>query len=1005
MRRTMIWAVWGLIVVLSQCVAWAGPVTKVLEDFEGELVGWPKGVSLSADASQGAKALRWELDPKEGPKFLPFNFTDRGIEMIEWDRLVFDYRFEGPGCNWWGVKITDFPLGEGMQATWQVADKSVIKPGSWQTAIVDLQHPQWLWGDKPNKTAQRIDFRCQMDQGKTTAILIDNVRVERDPVRIRRVEADDPVREGEVLTVRYRVTLANTLDQSARITVGAWDSSEALNVAVESRQITIPPRDTAVVVVRLSTNLDGEHAPPPLTRLSTTFVAQVTDMDDTKKTASLSLAVPLGEIPHPCLLITKQDVPRILKWAEQSEQARAAYESLKRRADSWLAKTPEFPDRGGQWWHWYTCKKCGARLKTESPTRHVCPDCGAVYSGWPYDDVVLGRRHSALAGAIRDLGLMYQFTGDAAYAAKAREILLGYAERYLKYPLHNVRGEAKRGGGHVGPQTLDEATWLIPVAQGFDCVYDALSPEDSGSIADKMLLPAARLIHDHQWGIHNICCWHASAYGLVGLTLGNQQLAADAINGPKGFRAQIEQGVTDDGFWYESAWGYHFYTMMALQPLAIAARNVGIDLYTERYKSMYDAPLAFMGPGGVLPAFNDSGTANVLGQGRMYEIAYARWQDPRHLLPILHSGRRSLETLLFGVSLGEPPDFKLASCVFPAAGYVILRSGGTGTGAADRHIPENYLALDYGPHGGGHGHPDKLGFVLYGQSTLLAEDPGCIAYGNPAHGGWFRQTLSHNTIVVNGKSQKPCTGSLQFSAFGDGIGLCSARADEAYPGVRLRRTIALIGDRVIDVVLCQAEEDATFEWVYHNRGAFETRLPLAALDQAPEGDGYGWAKEWRAAEAQAAWEAIWRQEKGPGVFLAQAPAQGDREVLSAVGMGNPTRIKVPFVVSRRRGKTALYCTALQMFENEPPTNLSVRPLALDGVDAEAAERPVALEVSDGLIRDVLLINPAGGRLKAETFELRGQAAALRYRGDELEKILVVGEAEVYVKGQRAATDR
>ncbi|HJN19229.1 MAG TPA: heparinase II/III family protein, partial [Armatimonadota bacterium] len=647
-----------------------------------------------------------------------------------------------------------------------------------------------------------------------------------------------------------------------------------------------------------------------------------------------------------------------------------------------------------QWWHWYTCKACGGRLQTKSPTEHACPDCGEVYSGWPYDDVILDREHNNLARAIRDCGLMYVFTGDDAYAAKSREILLGYAERYLNYPLHNIHGEPKKGGGHVCPQTLDESTWLIPVAQGFDCVYDTLSDEDRQTIADRLLLPAAWLIHDHQWGIHNICCWHDSAYGLVGLALGNSDLAAAAINGPKGFRAQIEEGVTDDGFWYESAWGYHFYTMSALQPLAVAARNVGIDLYTDRYKGMYDAPLAFMAPGGALAAFNDSGTANPLGQGRMYEVAYSQWHDPRHLLPIIRTGRRSHETLFLGAEIGEVEPFTLGSTVFPDAGYVILRSGATGAEGADRHIPENYVALDYGPHGGGHGHPDKLGFVLYGKGQLLAEDPGSIAYGNPAHQGWFRQTISHNTVVVDGKSQKACTGELQFSAFADGIGLCSARADGAYDDARLRRSMALVGDRLIDIVLCESDEDATFDLAYHNRGVMASSLPFTDLAEAPEGQGYEWAKTWRSADAGGPWGATWTQDDGPSVALAQAP--GASTVLTAIGMGNPTRIKVPFVVSRTTGKSALYCSAVQITDGAPAGDLAVEILAIDGGDAD--EIPVAVQVTGAGATDVLITNPAGGVVTAGQYELSGQGALLRYSGGALEQLLAVGDSKVSVGG-------
>ncbi|MBM3473317.1 MAG: alginate lyase family protein [Armatimonadetes bacterium] len=985
------------LVMLMGGTVCAQPMALVLDDFEGQSSGWSAAAEVVEGGKDGGKAIRWQPEAKGDPQAINCSFAGRGIEMGEWDRLLFDYRFDGAGCDWWGIKVIDFPLGDGMQCTWQLAGAKSIRPGEWQTAEVDIHNPTWLWGDKPDQKGQYIAFRYEGKANPQPSVLIDNLRVVRDAFRVEDVTHLGTQREGDLTIARYEVRVANRQDRLVALQVETKGADQGLRVDAPA-EATVAAGAAAVVPVALSAAASGEGALPPLSRASAQLVIRVKGATDMDKSLSLDLTVPLTDVPHPCLLLTRADVPKVLARIEASSECKAIYDGLKRGADDWLARTPEYPDRGSQWWHWYTCKACGARLTTKSPTEHVCPDCGAVYSGWPYDDVVLDRQHGALAGAIRDLGLMYVLTGDVAYAVKAREILLGYAERYLSYPLHDINGKPSKGGGHVGPQSLDESTWLIPVAQGFDCIQDTLSADDLQTVSEKMLLPAAQLIHDHQWGIHNICCWHDSAYGLVGLALGNEQLTFDSINGPKGFRAQIEQGVTDDGFWYESAWGYHFYTMSALQPLAVAARNVGIDLYTDRYKGMYDAPLAFMAPGGELAAFNDSGTSNALGSGSMYEIAYARWQDPRHLLPILQSGRKSLQTLLYGVDLGETAPFTLQSSVFPAAGYVVLRSGATGEGRVNEHIPQTYLALDYGPHGGGHGHPDKLGFVLYGQGKLLAEDPGCIAYGNPAHAGWFRQTLSHNTIVVNSKSQKPCTGMLQFTAFGDGLGLCSARADEAYDGVRIRRSMALLGDRVIDVVLCEAETESTFDLAYHNRGAMECALPFAVLAEAPAGDGCSWAKEWRSAPAPEAWQAVWKQDQGPTVTFAQGAADGAREVLTAIGMGNPTKIKVPFVVSRQIGTSALFCTALDISTGDPVADLTVRVLPVEG-PADARERPVAVEVTGGGIRDILLINPAGGALRAGEFELEGQGAALRYRDGKLEQIVAVGDAKVRVAGQ------
>ena len=82
----------------------------------------------------------------------------------------------------------------------------------------------------------------------------------------------------------------------------------------------------------------------------------------------------------------------------------------------------------------------------------------------------------------------------------------------------------------------------------------------------------------------------------------------EAVDDPqRGFRAQIARGVTDDGLWYEGSLGYHHYTMSALWPLAEAARLQGVDLFSDRFRSMFDAPLNLALPDGQAPGFNDNG--------------------------------------------------------------------------------------------------------------------------------------------------------------------------------------------------------------------------------------------------------------------------------------------------------------------------------------------------------------------------------------------------------------
>ncbi len=210
--------------------------------------------------------------------------------------------------------------------------------------------------------------------------------------------------------------------------------------------------------------------------------------------------------PHPRLMLSGADLVEVKGRIERHDWAKQAFDRLKRDADGWLGKEIDLPDRGGQWSHWYACPKHGARLVTESPTRHVCPVDGEVFSGYPYDDVVISHRHNDFAAAARDLGLVYRITGDAKYAAKAKEILLGYGEKYLTYPLHSNHGEKdKVGGGRALSQSLSEATWLIKLVQAADLVWETLTPQEIEKLKTKLFYPAAvEVIQKHQMPIHNI---------------------------------------------------------------------------------------------------------------------------------------------------------------------------------------------------------------------------------------------------------------------------------------------------------------------------------------------------------------------------------------------------------------------------------------------------------------------------------------------------------------------
>jgi hypothetical protein len=591
------------------------------------------------------------------------------------------------------------------------------------------------------------------------------------------------------------------------------------------------------------------------------------------------------------LLITKTEIDAAREKAEKHPWARAALDALLAEADKALDADLRVPDRGGQWPHWYSCKKDGVRLTTVSPTEHRCPACGEVYRGDPYDAVVLYFEHSRNARAIRDLGLAYRFTGREEFARKAAALLEAYAEKYASYPRHNINGEDRVGGGRIMAQTLDESVWLIPAAWGYSLVRDTMAEPERQRVAQKLFVAAADVIREHKMSIHNIQCWKNSAVALAGLVAGRDDLVKEAIDDPeRGYRAQVAKGVTGEGLWWEGSLGYHRYTMEALWPLVEAAARAGIDLPAERFRLTFDAPLALALPNGDAPGFNDSAGSNVVTYGPLYEMAYARWKRPEYGRVIARTRRDSLQALLYGVP--ETPGGPLVpeeSTLLSSAGYGVLRAGGT------------TAVMRFGMHGGGHGHPDKLNIVTFGAGELLGLDPGSINYGVPLHREWYRSTIAHNTVSVDEQLQANMDGALERWSPAS----ITANAGPVYAGVTLRRTLHVAAAQIDDRFECSSETEHTYDWAFHVPGRLTMSLEMKP-QASPVGAGNGYQHFRDVAQAETGGGFTARWETGAARLTLTFHAAPGTSVYTGYGPGRNPDERVPAIIVRRRAKATTF---------------------------------------------------------------------------------------------------
>ena len=938
-----------LLVASSRASASAADVA-VLGDFDRQV--WP-GVTRSAEQRRGGRhsgkwahlekrsSIRVPYAPKDWSRFDRLTFwlysskangqkltivcdSDNPKDKEGWDYFFYHFR-----VDWQGWRFFDLRLGRDIRPT--------RRPKGWQH-INYLSFNASGWHNVPLPD---------------TVLFFNDVKLVRDIVRLEvldRSTTSTPAR-GRTVTCVLRVT--NRSDRTRRFALQAGRRPDSGSRVPTYQLPRLPARTDAIasgaaleVPVRIVASAEALRKCEPLAREAFVISAEAEGSGDTRSEVVIEAAAPLPRRAHPFLFATRETIERAKARAEKYPWARAQIDSVLRSARRVLQGELNVPDEPGQWGHHYVCKKCGHGL-VHKGGKHVCRKCGEEYKGWPYDQVVVARVHSRDWRSVRTLGLAYAFSGNESFAQRAKAVLLAYADKYAKYPIHNTRGKASRSGARVFAQTLDESVGIIGVAWGYDLIYNSpcLGPADREKIETGFLRQVVETVRRYDAGISNWQSWHNAGIAAVGFCLQDAEIAALAINGKSGLRFQLRNSVLSDGFWYEGAVAYHYYALDALRYTTEAARLAGLDFYGDAsLKSLFDAPPAYVFPDCAFPAVNDSDVFSIKGRHALYDLAYARFQDPRYL-DIAHSGRRrSLEALLWGVDeLPAPPGTTFGSRDFSSLGAVVLRQG--------QGPDQWYVHLDYGPHGGGHGHPDKLALIIFALGRELAPDPGRLAYAAPLHRSWYRQTFAHNTVCVDEKSQAPATGKLTMFHAEAGFAVAQAECSTAYKNVLMRRALALTGEYLIDVFDLRCAREHTYDWVYHNFGELTPGLATTRSAQPlARSNGYQHLRDIAQARTQDTWSADFLQP-GANVRVMMAGAKNTM-LYFGNGMARRPPRPCPMLVARREGRRTTYVAVIEPYRDKSRLT-GVRTLAV-GDDA------VGIEIVIGGRKDFFMLAERAG---------------------------------------------
>ncbi|MFI5230048.1 MAG: heparinase II/III family protein [Gemmatimonadales bacterium] len=485
------------------------------------------------------------------------------------------------------------------------------------------------------------------------------------------------------------------------------------------------------------------------------------------------------------------------------------------------------------------CARDGALLGFDpfEPHAHRCPSCGEIYRGDLHDRFWIYWYQLWLAERAVHGALLSRLGRGDRYAKFAESILDAYAQRYATYPNRdNVLGPTR-----LFFSTYLESIWLLQICLAVDLLDGrAHSSALVGRVRDEIVEPSRAIIAEYDEGGSNRQVWNDVALLAAARLLGETRRAEEAVYGPSGIGALLGSGLLSDGTWYEGE-NYHLFAHRGLWYGVTMAQHAGLELpdaLLDRFDTGFAAPFATALPDFTLPSRRDSQYAISLRQWRIAEhceLGVARRANPALLgalgrmydddVPRAPTGRATSSADV--ERNGQPSALDRADlgwrallCALPELppldpdppGSALLDAQGIAVFRRDEGA--TYAALDYGHSGGGHGHPDRLNLLLFADGVRWLDDFGTGSYVDPSlH--WYRSTLAHNTVLVDGHSQTPIDGQLTAYDERADIGWIEAVAHDLTPGVSVARTIVVMPGYLLDTVEWEADRDVTVDLPLH----------------------------------------------------------------------------------------------------------------------------------------------------------------------------------------------
>lgn len=496
------------------------------------------------------------------------------------------------------------------------------------------------------------------------------------------------------------------------------------------------------------------------------------------------------------------------------------------------------PELLSGWGHDYFCNDDGGALVYDinTPRIHRCPICGKEYTGIKYDQCWRYTYRYNLMASLPKAALLFRVTKNRKYMSYIERILNFYKENYLKFKLQ-AKGKLVEdlnidvgGASRIMPQGLNEAIMITKISFALELIKEEISQGWIEDLYNNFFKYVIEILDKQRIRLHNIALWIGAAIASVGALLNDKSIIDSVYNGEFGIRNQIKNGFTKDGFWYEGSIHYNYFALEGVVTFFVIAKlnNYKIDNEVlEQVLYVLKAPYEYSFKNLRLPNPNDGWPdLGLKTYSYIYYMAYGTYKDElKELLEIIEGNkdertdvalsktyyfenRIPLEKLIFGPEIeGKNIRDKRKSKLFENSSFGMLRNERVN------------VFMKYGHYTDSHIHPDKMNIEVMIDEKYLTRDLSNPGYGSKMCNEWNRMTLSHNSVVIDGKNQDTVNAGKVELFTETKMRVIN---EEAYSdNTKFIREIELLENGYIDKFVVDSENEKTKDWFFHLENGIE----------------------------------------------------------------------------------------------------------------------------------------------------------------------------------------